>query len=153
MDFKCYHGSQRADIQLEERPIYLIDDKQSAIQWANGYAFGGDLQEQDEPTLYTIEVTFNNPLYIKTEDEYFDYMDITAIDYFLPKLKEQGYDGVIFDKEYNYDVTYYMPINAKKQCKIIKQANVDERELEEEYNGDANIYKQLNKKLIEILGE
>lgn len=134
----AYHGSQTSNLNLQNRPIYLIDDKKAAIQWSKGYAFGGNLSNEDEPTLYTIQVIFNNPMYITTEDQYYEYMDISAIDSFVPELKKLGYDGVIFDKKYNDGVTYYMPINAKAQCKIIKK-EIQNTNLYDSYNIKSNL--------------
>ena len=121
-----YHGSQQSDLQLSDEPIYLSNSKRLAKQFALGYCFGFNLNENDYPTMYTIEVTMNNPLYIKTEDEYEELMDITNIDETKEYLKSNGYDGIIYqDEEYEPDLIYYMPLNAKEQCKILNKEDVD----------------------------
>ena len=108
----AYHGSQSNNLILEEKPIYLVTDKEEAIEWAKGYAFNYDLFTEDKHTLYTIEVILNNPKILQTEDDYYDYMEITSREWFIPELTKNGYDGCIYKN-------YYMPLNAKKQCKII----------------------------------
>ena len=122
---KAYHGSQRANIKLSEEPIYLTNDKELAREFAIGYAFNYDLQEEDEPTLYTIEVKFNNPYYIKNEYEYDDLMDIVNIEATKQFLKENNYDGIIYQDEWDSGLIYYMPLNAKKQCKIVDEEILD----------------------------
>lgn len=133
-----YHGSQSNNLILEEKPIYLVTDKEEAIEWAKGYAFNYDLLKEDKPTLYTIEVTLNNPKILQTEDDYYDYMEMTSQEWFIPKLTKDGYDGCIYEN-------YYMPLNAKKQCKIIdKQEFPNNRVYLESF-------KSLNEKLEKYL--
>lgn len=117
----AYHGSQRSNLELSEEPIYLVNDKGLAREFAIGYAFNYDLQEEDEPTIYTIEVNFNNPYYIKSEDEYNEIMDIVNIGETKQLLTENNYDGIIYQDEYDSDLIYYMPLNAKKQCNIVDE--------------------------------
>jgi len=122
----AYHGSQDGNLELSEEPIYLTNDLELAEQFAMGYAFNFDLLDSDDPTVYEIEVSMSNPLYIKTEDEYDTLMDITNIEETKKYLDENNYDGIIYqDEEYEPDTIYYMPLNAKKQCKIVDKVVVD----------------------------
>ena len=118
-----YHGSQQNDIILREEPIYLTDSIDLAIQFAKGYAFNNKLQDKDVPTLYTMDVTFNNLLTITTEEEYDELMDITNIDNTVKYLNENNYDGIMYN---DGEETYYLCLNAKKQCDIISSEVLDE---------------------------
>ncbi len=115
-----YHGSQTNNITLSDRPIYLMSDKKGAEQYAQGYSFGYDLQESDRPTIYTMELTLNNPKYIQNEDDYYDFMEITnwSGGSGEPELREKlkDYDGFIYECN---DTTYYMAIVANKSCKVL----------------------------------
>ena len=141
MNIIAYHGSQNNNIILEDRPIYLTSDKEMAIEWAKGYGFNYDLTANDKPTLYTMEINTENPMYI-TKDEYEDYMDIT--------LWEEGYDQEVRDATKGHDClickmsdcTYYMPISAKS-CKIIEK-----QEFPNKYTED---FKKLNEELRKYL--
>lgn len=117
----AYHGSQDGNLELKEEPIYLTNDLELAEQFAMGYAFNFDLLDSDDPTVYEIEVNMNNPLYIKTEDEYDEIMDIVNIEETKQFLTENNYDGIIYQDEYDSDLIYYMPLNAKKQCNIVDE--------------------------------
>ena len=115
--YTLYHGSQQENLSLDDRPIYLTNNLDLAKEFALGYAFNYDLQENDTPTLYTIRARFSNPLVITTEEEYDNIMDIANLDWSLEFLKEKGKDGIIFESDDN--INYYMPISASMQCEII----------------------------------
>lgn len=71
----AYHGSQYKNLKLNNCPIYLTSDKEEAVEYAKGSNFDYDLSKKDVPTVYTLEVTMNNPKIITTEDEYYEYMN------------------------------------------------------------------------------
>lgn len=112
--YVCYHGSQNPKLKLTNKPLYLTADYNEAKDWAEGYGFNYDLMDSDVPTVYKIQVDFNNPKQITTEEEYEEFMDITSIPNSIPQLTKEGYDGVIYN-----EIGYYLVFNAEKQCKIL----------------------------------
>lgn len=117
MVITAYHGSQEDNLRLMPYQIYLTNDICIARRYACGYAFCMRLYEYEKPTVYTMEVVFDNPLIIQTVQEYEDMMDISNIDFMRERLSENGYDGMVFTCDDG--LTYYMALNANKQCKII----------------------------------
>ena len=109
-----YHGSQNPKLVLTNKPLYLTSNYDEAKDWADGYGFNYDLMDSDIPTVYKIQMTFNNPKQITTEEEYEEFMDITSIPNIIQQLTKDGYDGVIYN-----EIGYYLVFNAQKQCKIL----------------------------------
>lgn len=127
----AYHGSQNKNFKLKNCPIYLTSDKEEAVEYAKGSNFDYDLSKKDVPTVYTLEVTMNNPKIITTEDEYYEYMDISNYTYWEDgsngelggigdELVADGFDGVIYKPD-GESFEYYLPFNAMKQCKITEK--------------------------------
>lgn len=136
-----YHGSQTDNIELKETPLYLTTNKQAAKEYANGYCFGGDLTDDDKPTVYEMEVTINKPKILTTEEEYDEYMDIANWTYWYVNGQEEDWEK---DLKANYDALIYddviMVFNAKQQCKIINKTQaIDEK------------FKELNEALLKFL--
>ena len=144
-----YHGSQQNNIQKFHDLLYLTSNKDNAKEYANGYCFGGDLQESDKPTIYTFDIDIDKlNLFVIGDDnkqwkelvkensweEYIDenswecFGDITC--YYddninFKQVMFNKYDGVI--AEYTWDdVSWYYVIIYKTDN--IKPIMVEELE-------------------------
>lgn len=130
--YVAYHGSRDTNLQLKEKFLYLIDDREIASDYARGYNFGYHLFPEETPCIYKMEITFNNPLFINTDEEYDELFDIVNVEdrNTLKILEKNGQDGIIlkYDDE---DETYFLVVNAKKQCKIL------EKEIVSKYFGES----------------
>lgn len=146
-ELTLYHGSQTDDLRfMDNYPLYLTDDKELAIEFANGYCFGGKLIPDDHPTLYTCKVKLDNPYHIKDEDEYDSLMDISNYDSTMPDMMSRGYDGMVYESEGN--PTYYTIFNPQEQVEVLRMENVDKR-ME---NESLNEFKADQQKFIDKFG-
>lgn len=120
-----YHGSQQEKLELNnDRPLYVTNNKHLAQKFALGYAFNYDLVEQDKPTLYTIQADIKKPYIIKTEEEYEHLMDIAVTDSTIEKLKQEGYDSILYIEEPQYLELFF----PKQQAHIIAKTKATKQE-------------------------
>lgn len=113
---RFYHGSQRDNIKLLNGPLYLTQDYDDARDFAEGYLFDYDLQPEDIPVVYTIDISVSNPKIISTEEEYDELMDLTVINESMEGLKNDGYDSIYYPLIGNIVV-----FDAASQCNIINK--------------------------------
>lgn len=124
--FTAYHGTQNPDLQLTANWLYLITDFDMAKNYAQGYLFNYDLQEGETPYVYTMSVQIDKPLNLRNPEmweKYGDYLDDVDLPAILPELKEQGYDGIIYEEDNG--ANGFIVFNAQKQCKILKKQEVE----------------------------
>lgn len=113
---RFYHGSQRDNLKLKNGPLYLTSRYEDAVDFAEGYLFDYDLQKEDTPVVYTIDVSVSNPKVISTEEEYDELMDISVILNSIPGLKQGGYDSIYYP-----EVGDIVVFDASSQCIIIEK--------------------------------
>lgn len=118
----AYHGSQEDNLQLENRPLYLTNEKELAEMFAQGSNFGYKLLNNELPTVYTIEIENGNYKKITTEEEYDEIMDIVNIE--DTRKKYADYDGIIYKDENG--LIYYLIFDPANKCRIIKKERVEE---------------------------
>lgn len=148
-----YHGSSDPIEKWEDKPTFFADSAQWAEDWALGSEYDYQIYADEEPTLYTAEVTMNKTYKIKDEDEYLELMDYgtdhtSQINY----LKKQGYDSMMYDGAYN--TTYYL-VFSNKQFKITNAETLDTSACEiinefvnkGTWSTSDNIYEALNREL------
>ena len=119
----AYHGSQKDNLEIEDKPLYLTNNKETAINFAEGYNFGYRIREEERPTVYTIEIDDGNYKEIATEEEYEEIMDIVNIE--ETKKIYADYDGIIYEDENG--LIYYLVFEPKKKCRIIEKEIINEK--------------------------
>ena len=108
VSFVAYHGGVEPEMTPRKgKAFYMCSSYKLAKEFAKREVYDDGLYDEDEiPTVFKFEGTFNHPYYM-TEDEYDSGGQDSNIEY--QWFVDNGYDGIVYENEGSD--TYYIAID------------------------------------------